>query len=199
MLKCSCPPGEPARSVQMPVWNAVYQVSDFSQYVNWVKASDAAGNPLPVTNEDKSLWRIEGTPKARSSSTKSSPIEAGPYRAQLNDQHGFFNFAEILMYPVDQTSAPLTVSFADVAAGWKIACALQHKDEAGLQAESTMTAWWIRRWRSERFAKQTSIEGGGALPRGSRCGKERLRREARGLNRAPGCVRGDRVDERSSL
>lgn len=32
------PPGVPQRELQLPVWNALYQVRDFSQYINWIHA-----------------------------------------------------------------------------------------------------------------------------------------------------------------
>jgi predicted metalloprotease with PDZ domain len=130
------PAGAAERDLQMPVWNALYQVRDFSQYVNWVKASDPAGHPLTITNEDKSLWRITGAANGATVEYETFADSAGPYNAQLNDEHAFFNFAEILIYAVDQRSAPTTVSFTNVPSGWKIACALQHKDESELTAES---------------------------------------------------------------
>ena len=40
--------GAADRRMQLPVWNALYQVRDFSQYINWVKASTPDGKPLPV-------------------------------------------------------------------------------------------------------------------------------------------------------
>ena len=32
------PAGSAQRDLQLPVWNALYQVRDFAQYVNWVRA-----------------------------------------------------------------------------------------------------------------------------------------------------------------
>ena len=31
------PEGSAQRELQLPVWNALYQVRDFAQYVNWVQ------------------------------------------------------------------------------------------------------------------------------------------------------------------
>ncbi len=60
--KCrsSCPPGAAQRDLQLPVWNALYQVRDFAQYVNWVRAKDRSGKALPVHELDKSRWQIQG-------------------------------------------------------------------------------------------------------------------------------------------
>jgi len=41
----------------MPAWNALYQIRDFSQYVNSVHAKDvASGKPLAIRALDKSSW-----------------------------------------------------------------------------------------------------------------------------------------------
>src|SRR5438034_1204907 len=53
-------PGAAERDLQLPVWNALYQVRDFSQYVNWVKAKNREGTALPIRLLDKSRWRVSG-------------------------------------------------------------------------------------------------------------------------------------------
>src|ERR1700733_8461784 len=54
------PEGSAQRDLQLPVWNALYQVRDFAQYVNWVRAKDRSGRPLPVQELNDSRWRIAG-------------------------------------------------------------------------------------------------------------------------------------------
>src|SRR5437879_6297616 len=54
------PEGSGQRELQLPVWNALYQVRDFAQYVNWVRAKDRAGRVLTVRMLDKSRWQING-------------------------------------------------------------------------------------------------------------------------------------------
>src|SRR5580704_5851402 len=54
-------PAQHLRELQLPVWNALYQVRDFSQYVNWVRAKDGAGKALAVRQCDKSRWQIQGS------------------------------------------------------------------------------------------------------------------------------------------
>ncbi len=54
----------------------------------------------------------------------------GPFGAQLNTHHAFFNLAQLLMYPVDARNEPVKVRFTNVPAGWAIATPLQaDKDE----------------------------------------------------------------------
>src|SRR5467141_2367450 len=52
------PAGRAEHELQLPVWNALYQVRDFSQYVNWVRAKDRAGLPLSIQKLDKSRWEV---------------------------------------------------------------------------------------------------------------------------------------------
>ena len=56
----SLPAGPGQRELQLPVWNALYQVRDFAQFVNWVRAKDRTGKSLAVRELDKSSWQLEG-------------------------------------------------------------------------------------------------------------------------------------------
>jgi len=117
-------PGAADRELQLPVWNALYQVRDFAQYVNWVKAKSTTGQALAVRLIDKSRWRISGARNGAEITYELFADDAGPYGAQLNMQHAFLNLAEVLMYPVDQRSSPVQVTFADLPASWKVATML---------------------------------------------------------------------------
>jgi predicted metalloprotease with PDZ domain len=121
-------PGASDRDLQLPVWNAIYQIRDFSDYVNWVKAKAASGQPLSVRKLDKTTWHISGAGQGAEVEYEILADQSGPFGAQLNTQHAFFNLAQILMYPVvapaDARSSPTEVSFTDLPAGWHIATAL---------------------------------------------------------------------------
>src|SRR5256885_7457471 len=58
-VQISVPAGSAQRELQLPVWNGLYQVRDFAQYVNWVRAKDRAGRALTVRELNKSRWQIE--------------------------------------------------------------------------------------------------------------------------------------------
>jgi predicted metalloprotease with PDZ domain len=118
------PAGAPQRDLQLPVWNALYQVRDFAQYVNWVHAKDRSGKPLPVRELDKSRWQILGAETGAIVEYQIYVDSPGPFGAQLNTHHAFFNLAQILMYPVDARSAPLRVRFSHVPEGWHVATPL---------------------------------------------------------------------------
>jgi predicted metalloprotease with PDZ domain len=108
----------------LPVWNALYQVRDFAQYVNWVRARSLAGIALPVRQLDKTTWRIDGAGHGLEVEYEILANLPGPYGAQLNSAHAFFNFAEILMYVPELRRSPAMVRFADGPANWKLASAL---------------------------------------------------------------------------
>lgn len=129
-VKIDLPPGTAQRNLQLPTWNALYQIRDFSQFVFWVRARDAAGAALPVRKLNKSLWRVEGAAQGASLEYEIFADSPPPFGAQLDERHGFFNPAQILMYPVDARSAPVRIEFRDLPAGWKTASPLQQSGDA---------------------------------------------------------------------
>ncbi len=129
------PPGAPERDLQLPVWNALYQIRDFSQHVLWVRAYSAVGQPVTVRLQDKSRWRVEGAEHGALVQYEIFADDPGPYGAQVNAQHAFFNLAEILMYPVDARSSPVRVHFRDLPQGWHTAAALTADSADGLLAD----------------------------------------------------------------
>src|SRR5450432_3281928 len=123
-IQITLPPGAAQRDLQLPVWNALYQVRDFAQYVNWVRAKDRAGRELAVHESDKSRWQIQGAAAGAIVEYQIYIDSPGPFGAQLNDHHAFLNLAQILMYPVDERNASVRVHFAHVPAEWQIATPL---------------------------------------------------------------------------
>ncbi len=107
--------------VQLPVWNALYQVRDFSQSVLAVEARDAGGKAVPVHAVDKTTWAAPNAQQVEYELLADSP---GPFGAQLSAQHAFFNLAEILMYVVGHKGDAVSVQFTSLPAGWKIATAM---------------------------------------------------------------------------
>ena len=118
------PAGAPQRDLQLPVWNALYQVRDFAQYVNWVRAKDRSGKPLTVRELDKSRWQIQGADAGAIVDYQIYVDSPGPFGAQLNAHHAFFNLAQLLMYPVDARTAACNVRFSHIPEGWHIATPL---------------------------------------------------------------------------
>jgi predicted metalloprotease with PDZ domain len=130
------PEGPAQRELQLPVWNALYQVRDFAQYVNWVRAQDRAGRPLPVLALNKSLWQIAGAEGGAVVEYQIFVDSPGPFGAQFNSHHAFLNLAQVLMYPVDARNGPMIVRFNRVPQGWRIATPLIPMPEGRFSAET---------------------------------------------------------------
>jgi len=108
-------------TVQMPAWNALYQIRDFSTHVRQLEAS--AGTQIePVEKLDKQTWRIQGqgTIEVRYATYWD---ETGPFAAQLNSEHAFINPALILMYVPARRLEDVSVAMADVPYDWRVASA----------------------------------------------------------------------------
>jgi predicted metalloprotease with PDZ domain len=127
-------PGPAHRDLQLPVWNALYQVRDFAQYVNWVRAKDRTGKDLPVLELDKSRWQIQGTQAGAVVDYQIYVDSPGPFGAQFNAHHAFLNLAQILMYPVDARNAAVRIHFSHIPDQWHVATPLTQSDDAGFSA-----------------------------------------------------------------
>lgn len=120
-VRIRLPEGAAERDLQMPVWNALYQVRDFAQYIVRISCHSPSGQELAVRKLDKTTWRIS---RAQPGADFEYDIIAnlpGPFGAQYNQDHAFFNLAEILMYAVDARASPVHVSFTGLPNHWLIA------------------------------------------------------------------------------
>jgi predicted metalloprotease with PDZ domain len=129
-IRIVLPAGTPSHDLQLPVWNALYQVRDFSQYVNDVRAHNQYGTELMVRTINKSCWRVSDTSHGAVIEYRVIAKLPGPYGAELNAHHAFFNLAEILMYPFDMRASPVEVKFGGIPGGWKVASALSTSENS---------------------------------------------------------------------
>jgi predicted metalloprotease with PDZ domain len=107
--------------VQMPAWNALYQIRDFSNHVQRVEAK-AGTSDAPIEKVDKQTWRIH----ANGSVTIEYATywdETGPFAAQLNAEHAFINTAMLLMYVPGRTRDLATLTLSDIPDNWRVASA----------------------------------------------------------------------------
>jgi predicted metalloprotease with PDZ domain len=125
-------------TVQMPAWNALYQIRDFAYRISDFHAMDATGNALPVRRLDKQTWRIEPSnlPLGGRAQTRIEYAifwdDPGPFDTQLNDEHAFLNLAMVLCYVPERRGEEAVVHFADLPQDWRIGVELpQDKSEPG--------------------------------------------------------------------
>lgn len=111
--------------LQMPTWNALYQIRDFSSRVQEVSAqsADKPDTLLPAEKVDKLTWRIRanGTVAINYAVFWDSP---GPFASQLNDEHAFINPAMVLMYVPQRRAERISLSLADIPKDWRVASPL---------------------------------------------------------------------------
>jgi predicted metalloprotease with PDZ domain len=121
--------------IQMPAWNALYQIRDFAYHVidlravNSTMAGGAATNregdaaPNAVTRVDKQSWRIagQGTVQVEYGDYWD---ESGPFGTQLNFEHAFVNLAMVLCYVPDRREEDAQVTFTDLPSAWRVAIEL---------------------------------------------------------------------------
>jgi predicted metalloprotease with PDZ domain len=122
---------QPAERFQLPVWNALYQIRDFAVNVSHVQVYEGVPEWLcdrcdtedgRAIKSDKTTWKLS-TSGDHPCVTFSYDIVAndpGPFGSSLDPQHGFFNWAELLVYRPDQRNAPVSVRILDPPAGWRM-------------------------------------------------------------------------------
>jgi predicted metalloprotease with PDZ domain len=121
------PPGSAMRELRLPVWNALYQIRDFSQFMNWIRAEDANGHALPLNPIQASAWQLQGAAGGARVEYQIFADSAGPFGAQLNSHHAFFNLAEILLYAEHERSSPELLEFKNIPAPWRIGTSLDQQ------------------------------------------------------------------------
>jgi len=126
-------------TLQMPAWNALYQIRDFSSHMMQVRARDDENHELPLVKLDKQTWQVD----AAGVVTISYPIywdEAGPFASQLNPEHAFLNLAMILLYVPDRRAEDTRLKFDGVPDSWRIAVELDPAAKSAGSNGSTYVA-----------------------------------------------------------
>jgi predicted metalloprotease with PDZ domain len=111
--------------LKMPVWTpGSYLVREYARHVQDFAVKDGSGRPLTWQKANKNTWQID---------TKGVKEIVATYRVysneltvrtnELNDEHGFWNNAALLMFPAGQLGAPSTVTVVPFAK-WKVATSL---------------------------------------------------------------------------
>jgi len=123
--------------LQIPAWNALYQIRDFSSRIQQLTA-ESGGQLLPIEKTDKLSWRThaEGTVTLRYAIYWDS---AGPFSSQLNEEHAFINPAMVFLYSIDRRNDALTLKFRDLPANWQVATALASSSERESRIPNVIT------------------------------------------------------------
>jgi len=131
-VRMTIAPTSPELRVQLPVWNAVYQVRDFAEHVNWLRATDAEGKAIAVRKLDKTTW---SAPNAATVEYEIAAIDTGPFGAELTPEHLFLNLAEVLIYPIGVPKQLVRVELTELPSAWKVASPM-NREGNGFCSES---------------------------------------------------------------
>ncbi len=107
-------------TLNMPAWNALYQVRDFTAHVMDVRAAGPTGEPIGIRQSSTSTWDISGPPGCVVVGYDIHLSKPGPFGSTLSSDYGFFNWAMVLMYSPELRSEPSSIRFLDVPATWSL-------------------------------------------------------------------------------
>ena len=107
--------------LQMPAWNALYQIKDFASRIQEVQAH-IGSDRVPIEKIDKQTWHVAGDGVVQVEYAIFWD-EVGPFATQLNGEHAFINPAEILMYVVGRTGEKASLSIGGFPESWRLASA----------------------------------------------------------------------------
>ncbi len=112
--------GSGVRTLDMPVWNAIYQVRNFAANIEDVQAQDSSGNPAIVLKTKTSEWEVTAPAGCVVISYTIHLDTPGPFGSSLTADHGFFNWAMVLMYAPALRSQPLSLRLLDAPTQWEL-------------------------------------------------------------------------------
>ena len=112
--------GDGVRTLDMPVWNAIYQVRNFAANIENVRAQDASGASVALRNTKPSEWEASAVSGCVVVSYDIHLDSPGPFGSALNEKHAFFNWAMVLMYSPALRSQPVSVHLLDVPPTWAL-------------------------------------------------------------------------------
>ena len=107
-------------ALDMPVWNALYQVRNFAANIERVRAQDASGRPVEGRHTKTSEWQVTAPAGCVVVSYDIHLDARGPFGSVLNADHGFFNWAMVLMYAPALRGEPVNLRLLDVPTSWAL-------------------------------------------------------------------------------
>jgi predicted metalloprotease with PDZ domain len=107
-------------TLDMPAWNALYQVRNFAANVENVRGQDGSAATAEVRNTTPSEWQITAPAGCVVVTYDIHLDTSGPFGSALNADHGFFNWAMVLMYSPALRNQPISLRLLEVPASWSL-------------------------------------------------------------------------------
>jgi predicted metalloprotease with PDZ domain len=116
-------PGVPDVDLALPAWNALYQIRDFSQFVQDLHAN------VPFARLDKQTWRFDTRDSTQlKASYAVFANEWSSFSSELNERHAFINSADLLMLWTAARRQPVELRLAPPS-GWQVSTSLPAADK----------------------------------------------------------------------
>ena len=110
--------------LDMPVWNALYQVRDFAARISHLRAETASGAAVTLVRLTPHSWRAGPVTGSLVLDYSIFWDEPSPFSSDLSDAHAFLNPATVLLYAPSRRSEDVSLEFTSVPPGWHIATPL---------------------------------------------------------------------------
>ena len=111
-------PGGESMDLGLPAWNATYMIRNFAQFLQGFDAN------VPTRRIDKQTWRMEpGTATSVRVRYTIYADQKSPFSSELNEQHAFFNSANLLLLWKQKRDLPVTLEI-EAPRDWTIATSL---------------------------------------------------------------------------
>jgi predicted metalloprotease with PDZ domain len=120
----SIPEASAGTEIQIPTWNALYQIRDFVKDVEDLKG-ECDGQAVDLDRKDLNTWRAADRPCSNLAFRYSVYAnDDGPFDSILNNNHAFLNLAMVLFYLPRERQRPVQIKF-QLPNGWKLATLLE--------------------------------------------------------------------------
>jgi predicted metalloprotease with PDZ domain len=133
-------PGLSERTLYLPVWNALYQVRDFSQYVQNLHVETDGGRRATIRATGTSKWVISGAENGAWIKYEFVANLPPPFGTVADAHHVFINPAELLMYTQEARQGPVAVCVGFGDKEWGLATALSKNVAGGATRDGPATA-----------------------------------------------------------
>jgi len=130
-VRMEVPAVEDFVEVDMPVWNALYQVRDFASRIEQLYAELPSGKPVALRRHTPHSWRTGPVTGDLILDYFIVWDEPGPFASELSPAHAFLNLAMVLLYIPERRADEVTLAFTGIPQGWRIATALDSGPAAG--------------------------------------------------------------------
>ena len=123
-VRMEIPGVEGALELDMPVWNALYQVRDFAARISELHAETPSGAAVPLVRLTPHSWRAGPCTGTLVLDYFIFWNEPSPFSSDLSDAHAFVNPAMVLLFSPARRAEDVSLEFTAVPDGWRFATAL---------------------------------------------------------------------------